>query len=375
MAYTTPMQALTCLRFLARSGAILTLAFAIPVASVACSAAPSDATPAASASTERPPPPTPPTDDAGTPPASGPTCPATVTDATARTPPPSTARASRCTDGDIDAFIADPSSGLVSFECGECMGPSSQSSSPWAVTVESKFPNYFFLNSWGCLRAEGESQACSDAFGIQELCAEDSCTGCATASSYISCRNKAYAGACSTLAKVKSGKAACSAQVAAHFATCNSQRPNAVFMCGGLPTPLQCGLTSADQVATAVVGVAGSTPPAFTGGTIAVGTYVATKVEGFGSATSSVAGVSFTTTLKLGTSTYSGVSMTSTDGKTKASTGSYHVSGTTFVQAQSCPTSQSMPLSYTATATTLATGLGFTAAAPGDGIVITYTKQ
>ncbi len=298
-----------------------------------------------------------------------------MTDATARTPPPPKTRSSQCSDADVDAVIADPTSGLNSPGCSECIGPSSQSASSWAVTVESKFPNYSFLNNWDCLRAAGESQSCSDAYGIQELCAEDTCTGCATASSYQSCRKKAYAGACSTLTKVKAGKAACSSQLTTHLSTCSSERSNAVFMCGGLPTRLDCGLTSKAQVATAVVGVAGTTLPTFAGTPIATGVYVATKVEGFGSAASTVVGVSFTTTLHLNTTTYSGVSMNSSDGKTKASTGSYHVSGTTFVQTQSCPTSQSTSMSYSATATTLVTGLGFAAATPGDGIVITYTKQ
>jgi hypothetical protein len=304
-------------------------------------------------------------------------CVTVVTNDSARSPKPARGRkAESCTAKEIEV-IFDPAlkynevKAKLSAECAEC-AMSEQSDPTWGASLRNG--DDAFVNVGACLRAQGEPGACADAVDIAQLCEFDSCAKCTDKA-----RDKCVAdvsaktGVCLNLPKVKAIAGKCTEDIQAHLDLCNSAE-SITFMCGGRVDPLGCSSTT--QVGTDVIGVVGTVVPTFAGGTIANGTWVATKIEGFGPGLgATVVGVTTRGTLTINGASYETIGFSSLDGKTKTSAGTQSLATNKVTQTQSCPNAQTLVQSFTATPTTLVMGLGFSAAAPNNGIVITYTKK
>jgi hypothetical protein len=138
-------------------------------------------------------------------------------------------------------------------------------------------------------------------------------------------------------------------------------------MAADTPADSPASCTPIANVGTSVTkaSVAGA-PPAMTGGTIVPGTYVLTKFELYMSGTGTSV---HKETMEFGAGTMSNV--TSKDGSAdKPGFFTYATAGDTITLTQTCGGSMSLPLKYTATATT------FVLVAPTNpNQVQTYTKK
>ena len=218
----------------------------------------------------------------------------------------------------------------------------------------------------GCLEERGETGACLDEVGLFQRCITAACDyDCDTSSQRAACFRHAAKDQCSALAAHPS----CSGAIDANLGFCNGLSA-LKLMCGGKPDVGTC--SNLVQQGADVTPTAGATVPAFVGGSIAEGTYVATAVQGYGELSNGLQVKS--ETLRVTGTRLDEVAVNAATQAITAQGGGFQVSGTTLTWKQSCPETATLPFHYTATPTSLVLGFGFGSDTPNDGFVATYTK-
>ena len=219
----------------------------------------------------------------------------------------------------------------------------------------------------GCLSERGETGACLDEVGLFERCLTAACDFCQSSGGQPECLQHAGMNQCSDLAAHPS----CSAQIGANLSFCTSDA-GTKLMCGGKPAVGHCsGLV---QQAQDVVPTQGTQVPSFVGGAVAEGTYVATKVEGYGDLWPGLESQVKSETIRVTGSQLDEVSVAASTHVISSQGGAFGVSGSSFIWDQSCPSAVRLPFHYTATETSLVLGFGLEGDSPGDGFVVTYAK-
>lgn len=257
----------------------------------------------------------------------------------------------------------------LSPECDKCL-LSDPTDAIWGAAIVTG-PDSAAPNLAACLVAKGESKKCAEGVARYDFCTTDACAACKGTKAIGACTDDVSSDSGQCTARLKAEQVECSAEFEESLAFCSSMAA-LTFMCGGKVDPAAC--TSLTQLGADVVGVAGTAVPVFTGGTIAAGTYVLTKLEGFGQLGAFAVGRTGRTTLAVTSSTLDELTLDTTTNAVESARSAFTVSGNALTLVQSCPSSQSMQQSYTATASTLVLGTGFAGGA-ANGIVATYTKQ
>ena len=259
-----------------------------------------------------------------------------------------------CRDAWIDQIVAGTTGGdSIDTACFDCVENPGFDPGPFVT---------------GCLAERGETGDCLDEVGLFERCITAACDdGCDGGHKKTACLQHAAKNQCGALAAHPS----CSAQIAANLSFCNSI-PAYKLMCGGKPAVGTC--SDLAQQGQDVTPTEGTTPPAFAGGTVAEGTYVATAVQGYGSLWDGLDGRVKSETIRVAGAQLSEVAVAKTTQAITSQGGAFSVSGTTLTWNQSCPQATALPFHFTATTSTLVLGFGFETDAPNDGFVVTYTK-
>ncbi len=299
-------------------------------------------------------------------------CMKTMTAATSRKSKPSRKVESVCTSTEIDGLLAagDYAEGAakLSAACRAC-AVSYENDATWGATVV--IGNNSFINNIACIETKGEPRTCTDSIGAFRLCVADACAGCSVGAERDACEKAASAddSACATLAQA--GFATCSERLSDNLTLCRGRNAIAAA-CGDSAVG---GCSTLTQQASEVTGVVGVNVPSFTGGAIANGVWVVTKLEGFGPGLGAlVVGTKSSTTLSISGSAFEQLAVRTGEPPDPES-GTLVVSGNKLTFKRTCPETQDTFQSYTATATTLTVGLGFADDAPTQGIVITYSKK
>lgn len=201
-------------------------------------------------------------------------CPKTVTASSVTRPKPFRGqKKGACSAQDLSAFDTtgsyDDIAKKMTPECRAC-AISTKSDATWGATFATRDNVYF--NFGGCLEARGESPTCARGIMTLVLCVSDACSSCSSGQE-SACRKSMPdpSGACYGF--VESDLADCSPDANVHLDACTGTTVLSTI-CGGDSAP---GCSTLAQQGASVTGVAGTTVPNFTGGTIANGIWVFTS--------------------------------------------------------------------------------------------------